>query len=73
MLHRAASLNGPTDIALTFADYLSIENRRANRLEQLTPETVRLINEIESVAGARVSLISTDFDHRAIIDRRIDW
>lgn len=73
LLHRAASLNGPTDIALTFADYLSIENRRANRLEQLTPETVRLINEIESVAGARVSLISTDFDHRAIIDRRIDW
>ena len=73
LLSKAASLNGPTDIALTFADYVSIENRGAHRLDQLTPETVQLVNGIESVTGARVSLISTDFGHRAIIDRRIGW
>ena len=32
LLRKAASLNGPTDIALTFTDYLSILNRQARRL-----------------------------------------
>jgi adenylosuccinate synthase len=29
LLRKAASLNGPTDVALTFVDYLSVLNRRA--------------------------------------------
>jgi adenylosuccinate synthase len=70
LFRRAVSLNAPTDIALTFADYVSIKNRDARRLEQLTPETVRFIEEIERVASAPVSLISTRFDSRSIIDRR---
>jgi len=70
LLRRAASLNGPTDIALTFADYVSIKNRAARRFEQLTEETIRFIEEIERVAGAPVSLISTCFESRSIIDRR---
>lgn len=70
LLRRAASLNGPTDIALTFADYLSIANTQARRFEQLTPETIRFTEEIEKVAGAPVSLISTRFHWRSIIDRR---
>jgi adenylosuccinate synthase len=32
-------LNGATDIALTFADYLDVRNRGARRLEQLTDLT----------------------------------
>jgi len=70
LLRKAASLNGPTDIALTFADYLGKDNTRARRFEQLTPATMRLAEEIERVAGAPVSLISTRFDLRSIIDRR---
>lgn len=70
LLRKAASLNGPTDIALTFADYMSIKNTRARRFEQLTPETIRLTEEIEKVSGAPVSLISTRFHWRSIIDRR---
>lgn len=70
LLRRAVSLNAPTDIALTFADYIRIENRDARRFEQLTPETIRFIEEIERVASAPVSLISTRFDSRSIIDRR---
>jgi adenylosuccinate synthase len=69
-LRRAATLNGPTDIALTFTDYLDRQNEQARRYEQLTTDTIRFIEEVESVAAAPVSLISTRFDFRSIIDRR---
>jgi adenylosuccinate synthase len=70
LLRKAASLNGPTDIALTFSDYISVANRNARRFEQLSEETIRFIEEVERVAGAPVSLISTRFESRSIIDRR---
>lgn len=71
LLRRAALLNAPTDIALTFTDYLGFENSEAWRFEQLTEETIRFIDEVERVTGARVSLISTGFmPTRGIIDRR---
>ena len=70
LLCRSALLNGPTDIVLTFTDYLSKANGSAKRFEQLTPETINFIVEVERVAGAPVSLISTGFSHRSIIDRR---
>lgn len=71
LLRRAALLNAPTDIALTFADYLGVQNAKAWRYEQLTEETLQFIDEIERVTGARVSLISTGFMRdRGIIDRR---
>jgi adenylosuccinate synthase len=71
LLRRAALFNAPTDIALTFADYINGNNAEAWRFEQLAPETIRFIDEIESVTGARVSLISTGFmQFRGIIDRR---
>jgi adenylosuccinate synthase len=70
LLRKSVSLNGPTDIALTFVDYIDIDNRKARRFEQLTSETVRFIEEVERVASAPVSLITTRFDYRSIIDRR---
>jgi adenylosuccinate synthase len=72
LLRRSASINGPTDVALSFADYISIRNRDAQRFEQLTQETIQFIEEIERVTAAPVSLISTRFDrpYRSIIDRR---
>jgi adenylosuccinate synthase len=73
LLRKAAALNGPTDIALTFADYIDSCNDRARRYEQLTEETMRFIEEVERVAAAPVSLISTRFDFRSIIDRRSWW
>jgi adenylosuccinate synthase len=73
LLRRAAVINAPTDIALTFADYLHKDNAKAWRFEQLTPETLQFIDEIERVTGARVSLVSTGFmPARGIIDRR-EW
>jgi adenylosuccinate synthase len=70
LLRKAASLNGPTDIALTFADYLHPDNRAARRFEQLHRDTIRFIEEIERVAASPVSLVSTRFAHRSILDRR---
>jgi adenylosuccinate synthase len=70
LLRKAAALNGPTDVALTFADYLHKNNENARRFEQLNVDDIQFIEQVERVAAAPVSLISTRFDFRSIIDRR---
>ncbi|WP_285908088.1 adenylosuccinate synthetase, partial [Pseudodesulfovibrio pelocollis] len=70
LLRKSTALNSPTDVALTFADYLSAENQKARRFEQLTKKTIEFIEEVERFAKAPVSLISTRFHMRSIIDRR---
>ena len=61
-LRHSARINGATDLALTFADYIDARNRGARRFNQLTDETVEMIYEMESVAAAPVSLVSATFD-----------
>lgn len=76
----ACSINAPTDIVLTFADYIAHENMGARRFELLTPGTILFVEELERVSCAPVSLIVTRFprtdeerlDRRSILDRR-DW
>lgn len=70
LIRKAASLNAPTDIALSFVDYIKSVNKDARRFEQLTEDTIRFIEEVERVTTAPVSLISTRFHSRSIIDRR---
>ena len=70
-LQRSARLNGATDLALTFADYIDARNREARRFDQLSPETIQFVGEMEMVASARVSLISVGFDGHPPIDRRL--
>ena len=70
LLRKSVVLNGPTDIALTFADYLTKRNQKARRFDQLDDATIDFIEEVERVASAPVSLISTRFSWRSIIDRR---
>lgn len=72
LFRKACELNSPTDVALTFTDYISIKNEVARRFDQLTPETRQFIEELESCSGVKVSLIGTGFDYRAILDRR-NW
>jgi adenylosuccinate synthase len=69
-VRRSAVMNGATDIALSFADYISAINRRARRFEDLTRQTKTFIENVERVTNAPVSLISTRFGARGIIDRR---
>jgi adenylosuccinate synthase len=70
LLRKAAAVNGPTDIAVTFADYLHVSNENARRYDQLDRDDIQFIEQVERVAAAPVSLISTRFDFRSIIDRR---
>jgi len=76
---KACALNAPTDIVLTFADYLKSSNSQARRFEQLDAETIKFVEELERVSQAPVSLINTRFprdpetsDLRSLIDRR-NW
>lgn len=76
---KACALNAPTDIVLTFADYLKSANSKARRFEQLDAETIKFVEELERVSQAPVSLINTRFprdpntsDLRSLIDRR-NW
>ncbi len=70
LFRKSCALNAPTDIVLTFADYLSAANQKANRYEQLTADTVKFVEELERVAHAPVSLINVRFENRSVIDRR---
>ena len=76
----ACAINAPTDVVLTFADYIDGTNIQARRFEQLSRRTIDFIEELERVSFAPVSLIATRFprteserlDRRSILDRR-DW
>ena len=70
ILRRSCHLNSPTDIALTFADYLDVKNRDAIRFDQLTPETIKFLEDVEMVSGVPCSLIANRFDYKCVIDRR---
>ena len=77
LFRSSCALNAPTDIVLTFADYYAKQNQDARRFDQLHESVIQLIEEIESVAQAPVSLINTRFlrddsllDRRSVIDRR---
>lgn len=81
LFRKSCALNAPTDIVLTFADYLHVQNAEAHRFEQLHLDTIKFIEELERVAQAPVSLINTRFprtdkerlDLRSVIDRRTWW
>ena len=66
-LRRAAVLNGATEIALTFVDYLDSENALANKYEELTPATQIFVEQVECVANAPVTLLSVGFGTEVIV------
>lgn len=69
-VRRAAVLNGATEIAVTFADYLAAANAGAATYGDLAPDTRRFVEDLERVAGAPVTLVSTRFHRDGMIDRR---
>lgn len=68
-VRRAAALNGATEIALTFADYLSKANRDAATIDELGGETRSLIRQIEEVTGIPVTLISSGGHRNDMIEK----
>jgi len=69
LFRRSIALNGVTDIALTFADYIRIENRHAKEFPELTAETQRFIERLELVAGVPVNLVSKAFEKDGVLAR----
>lgn len=68
-IRRSATLNGATDIALTFADYLGIDNRKAEKFDDLNAETLEFIARLEAVTGVPVTLISKEFALQGVIEK----
>lgn len=71
-LRRAAEINGATEIALTFADYLGMVNREAGSFADLNTEAQEFIRRIDRVAGVPVTLVSKAFAADGVIERG-DW
>lgn len=59
LLAYAAMLNGPTQIALTFCDHYDPEMCRAQTRADITPRVRSLIDQVERVTGAPVTLVDT--------------
>ena len=68
-LRRAAELNGATEVALTFADYLGVGNRAAASFSDLNIQTQEFIRRVDRVAGVPVSMVSKAFAADAVIER----
>jgi len=68
-LRRAAEINGATKIALTFADYLGIANRRAASFADLNQDTQAFIRKVDRVAGVPVTLVSKAFARDGVLER----
>lgn len=70
----AIRLNRPTDLALTFTDYLGPDNRTARDLGGLNQATRELVEAMQERAGAPVSLASIGFgDPRATVLTDGSW
>ena len=68
-LRRATELNGATEIALSFVDYLGVANRDAVDFSGLNERAQRFIRRVEAVAGVPVTMVSKAFAHGGVIER----
>ncbi len=66
----AALVNRPTQIALTFADYLDYANYGITDFNQLTKKSKKFIDDIEDATKTPITIIQTGIEHDSIIDRR---
>lgn len=67
---RACQLNSPTDIALTFIDYLGAgKDEGVTKFDALSTEAKAFIQYIETVSGAKVSFVGTGGKTWHIIER----
>lgn len=67
---RACWLNAPTQIALTFMDYLSPTDEGKTDYDRLTQVSKRFVRYVEQMAGCRVKYVSTGGPDWAVINRK---
>lgn len=58
---QAVVLNGATEIALTFSDYLDVSNQKATCYADLSPATQAMVTKLERVSGVPVTMVSVSF------------
>lgn len=59
LLRYAAMVNGPTQVALTFADHLDPSVKGVRTADGLTSEVRKVIAEVEHVTGCPVTMVDT--------------
>ena len=69
-LSKMCMVNGVTQIALNFANYIDYEVLGATKMEQLTPKVLEFIAKIEDYTGVPVTLIGTGARDCDIVDLR---
>lgn len=67
---RACIINSPTEIAITFIDYLDASDKGVTIFENLSSKSREFIFKIEDISGVPVTLISTGPDDDEIIIRK---
>jgi len=70
LIKEACLVNRPTELAVTFADYLDYKNYGKTKYEQLTPKSRQWIENLEQSTGVPVTLVKTGINWTHIIDRR---
>lgn len=69
MMDRSMFLNAPTNVVITFADYLGIENRNAECLEDLNDKVINMISDIENrYPDTMVSHVSVGFGVGSVLN-----
>lgn len=64
------TLNGPTALALTFADYINVADEGKTEYSKLSPETLAFVNYLESWFQIPVDFIGTGGKGWRVVDRR---
>jgi len=68
LLTLATELNGPTQIALTFAEHFDPRVKNATKLSELTDEVHLLTEKIRSITGVPVTMVNTGKPFNCVID-----
>jgi adenylosuccinate synthase len=69
---KAVRLNAPTQIALTFVDYLNPKDEGIDDYNQLSAESQTFIQHIEDAADCPVTFVGTGGEGWTLIDRRLN-
>jgi adenylosuccinate synthase len=72
LLKRIIMLNGANKIALTFAEHVDPQIRGVTNWSELTPNVMRLIEEIENRTGVEVTLVNTGKQFSSMVSKQDD-
>jgi adenylosuccinate synthase len=70
LVKEATMVNRPTQIALTFVDYIDFKNYGVKRWKRLTTSARKFVDAIEKETGVPVTIIKTGPDITHTIDLR---